>query len=109
MGCLFIFLRVISTSGSDGCVYETFGISKHFLVKLQVLLTRAVSFDKPLTAKCFIHDVTSSASVYLHNCPNLSFLLIGFVAIISIKIRPLCFQVLNIGFQIAFYFVEDSW
>src|SRR5690554_3680371 len=42
---------------SDGYVYETFGISKHFLVKLQVLLIRAETFDNALTAKCFIYDV----------------------------------------------------
>ena len=42
---------------SDGYVYETFGISKHIPVKLQLLLIRAETFDKPLTAKCFIYDV----------------------------------------------------
>ena len=41
----------------NGYVYETFGISKHFPVKLQVLLIRAERFDNPLTAKCFIYDV----------------------------------------------------
>ena len=41
----------------SGCVYETFGISKRFPVKLQLLLIRAETLDKPLTAKCFIHDV----------------------------------------------------
>lgn len=43
-----------------GCVYETFGISKHFPVKLQVLLIRAETLDIPLTAKCFIYDVVCS-------------------------------------------------
>jgi hypothetical protein len=43
--------------GYNGYVYETFGISKHFPVKLQVLLIRAEMFDNPLTAKCFIYDV----------------------------------------------------
>jgi hypothetical protein len=38
----------------NGYVYETFGISKHFPVKLQVLLIRAETLDNPLTAKCFI-------------------------------------------------------
>jgi len=42
---------------ANGCVYETFGISKRFLIKLQLLLIRAETLDKPLTAKCFIHDV----------------------------------------------------
>ena len=41
----------------NGCVYETFGISKRFPIKLQLLLIRAVPLDKPLTAKCFIHVV----------------------------------------------------
>ena len=41
----------------NGYVYETFGISKHFPVKLQVLLIRAEMLDNALTAKCFIHDV----------------------------------------------------
>lgn len=41
----------------NGCVYETFGISKLFPIKLQLLLIRAVPLDKPLTAKCFIHVV----------------------------------------------------
>jgi len=41
----------------NGYVYETFGISKRFPVKLQLLLIRAKTLDKPLTAKCFIYDV----------------------------------------------------
>ena len=41
----------------NGCVYETFGISKRLPIKLQLLLIRAETLDKPLTAKCFIHDV----------------------------------------------------
>src|SRR5690554_7984263 len=41
-------------------VYETFGISKHFLVKLQGLLIRAKTLDNSLTAKCFIYDVVHS-------------------------------------------------
>jgi hypothetical protein len=41
----------------NGYVYETFGISKRFTVKLQVVLIRTETLDKPLTAKCFIHDV----------------------------------------------------
>jgi len=43
----------------NGHVYETFGISKHFPVKLQVLLIGADTLDNPLTAKCFIYDVAS--------------------------------------------------
>ena len=42
----------------NGYVYETFGISKRFAIKLQLLLIRAKTLDKPLIAKCFIHDVT---------------------------------------------------
>ena len=41
----------------NGYVYETFGISKLFPIKLQVLLIRAKTLDNPLTAKCFIYDV----------------------------------------------------
>ena len=41
----------------NGYVYETFGISKQFPVKLQLLLIRAGTLRKTLTAKCFIHDV----------------------------------------------------
>lgn len=48
--CLF-------TLGGNGYLYETFGISKHFPVKLQALLIRAETLDNPLTAKCFIYDV----------------------------------------------------
>src|SRR5574344_1743151 len=47
----------LSTMRHNGCVYETFGISKHLSVKLQVLLIRAETLDNPLTAKCFIYDV----------------------------------------------------
>jgi len=43
--------------GANGYVYETFGISKRFPVKLQLLLIRAEMPDNPLTAKCFIYDV----------------------------------------------------
>ena len=42
---------------ANGYVYETFGISKHLPVKLQVLLIRAEILDNTLTAKCFIYDV----------------------------------------------------
>jgi len=45
-------------------VYETFGISKHFPIKLQLLLTRAKMLNKPLIAKCFIHVVVLSAFCY---------------------------------------------
>jgi hypothetical protein len=46
------------------CVYETFGISKHFPVKLQLLLIRAVPLDNALTAKCFIHVVSRSVFIF---------------------------------------------
>ena len=42
---------------ANGYVYETFGISKRFPGKLQVLLIRAEIFDNTLIAKCFIYDV----------------------------------------------------
>ncbi len=41
----------------NGWIYKKFGISKHFPVKLQVLLIRAEMLDNQLTAKCFIYDV----------------------------------------------------
>ena len=47
---------------ANGYVYETFGISKHLPVKLQVLLIRAETLDNQLTAKCFIYDVVASFS-----------------------------------------------
>jgi len=48
----------------NGCVYETFGISKRKSIKLQLLLIRAETLDKPLTAKCFIHVVVHWCSVF---------------------------------------------
>ena len=51
----------VFTLAYNGYVYETFGISKHFPVKLQVLLIRAETLDKPLTVKCFIYDVSNWA------------------------------------------------
>jgi hypothetical protein len=56
---------------ANGYVYETFGISKHFPVKLQVLLIRAEKLDNPMTAKCFIYDVTAWCSVF-QSCKPLS-------------------------------------
>ena len=50
--------------GYNGCVYETFGISKRFPIKLQLLLIRAETLDKPLTAKCFIYVVVHWCSVF---------------------------------------------
>jgi hypothetical protein len=41
----------------NGYVYETFGTSKRFPVKIQKILIRAEMLDKPLAAKCFIYDV----------------------------------------------------
>src|SRR5690554_3921302 len=54
--CLTVML-VSFTMPANGHVYETFGISKHFPVKLQELSIRAETLDNPLTAKCFIYDV----------------------------------------------------
>ena len=53
----FCRLFCLFTMNANGYVYETFGISKHIPVKLQLLLIRAETFDNPLTAKCFIYDV----------------------------------------------------
>jgi len=74
--CLFL------TLGGNGYVYETFGISKHFLVKLQVLLIRAKTFDNPLTAKCFIYDVMRRISI----SSNFSPFIIFFYKIYKIRI-----------------------
>jgi len=52
--CFFFFALA-----HNGYVYETFGISKHFSVKLQVLLIRAEMLNNPLTAKCFIYNVSN--------------------------------------------------
>jgi|GEM_PF-2764063 len=49
----------------NGCVYETFGISKHCPIKLQVLLIRAETLDNTLTAKCFIYDVSISVVIVI--------------------------------------------
>ena len=59
--CRCLFFRL----ACNGYVYETFGISKHFPVKLQVLLIRAEMLDNPLTAKCFIYDVVCCPSFIL--------------------------------------------
>ena len=53
----------LSKLAPNGYVYETFGISKHFPVKLQELLIRAEMLDNPLTAKCFIYDVGGSCFI----------------------------------------------
>ena len=42
---------------ANGHVYETFGISKHFPVKLQLHLIRTKMLDNTLTAKYFMYDV----------------------------------------------------
>ena len=57
-----LFFRLVG----NGCVYETFGISEHCPVKLQPLLIRAVPFDNPLTAKCFIHVVCAQHELRAH-------------------------------------------
>ena len=44
--------------------YETFGISKLFPIKLQVVLIRAKTLDNSLTAKCFIYDVCALNGKY---------------------------------------------
>ncbi len=49
---------------ANGCVYETFGITKRLPIKLQLFLIRAETLDKPLTAKCFIHVVSRSVFIF---------------------------------------------
>jgi hypothetical protein len=73
----FFLVRSHFNMFGNGCVYETFGISKRFPIKLQLLLIRAVLLDKPLTAKCFIHVVSRSVFIFL------SFLSISFCSIMS--------------------------
>ena len=41
----------------------SFGDSKHFPVKLQIIMIRARTLVNPLPAKCFIYDVTAWCSV----------------------------------------------
>jgi hypothetical protein len=55
----YYFGSVVSlfTLGGNVYVYETFGISEHFPVKLQLLLMRVETLDNPLAAKCFIYGV----------------------------------------------------
>jgi len=66
-----VFIIVLSlpkdskTIADNGLVYETFGISKRFPIKLQIPLIRAELLDKPLSAKCFIHVVVASNLIYL--------------------------------------------
>lgn len=55
-----MFCYLLFNITHNGCVYETFGISKRFPIKLQLLLKRAETLNNPLTAKCFIHDVGGS-------------------------------------------------
>ena len=62
----------------NGHMYETFGISKHFPVKLQLLLIRAEMLDNPLTARCFIYDVVGRYFLKIaFSCP---FILSGILA-----------------------------
>ncbi len=51
---MLVFVKITG----NGYLYETFGISMYFPVNLQVLLIRAIPLNNPLTAKCFIYDVT---------------------------------------------------
>ena len=62
--CLLVVCKVARRVAGNGRVYETFGISKRFPIKLQLLLIRAETLDKPLTAKCFIHVVSRSVFIF---------------------------------------------
>lgn len=61
---IFLCVSCSSRVSPNGYVYETFGTSKHFPVKLQALLTRVEMLDNALTAKCFIYDVVRSAFIF---------------------------------------------
>jgi len=56
----FLIRNFFLIINGNGYVYETFGISKQFPIKLQLRLIRAEMLDKLLTAKCFIHVVSRS-------------------------------------------------
>ena len=62
--CLFHSIVSFLKLAHNGCVYETFGITKRFPIKLRLLLIRVETLDKPLTAKCFIHVVVHWCSVF---------------------------------------------
>jgi hypothetical protein len=76
----FWFLLFFHQVATNVCVYETFGISKHFPIKLQLLLIRAETLDKPLSAKCFIHVVVCSL-LFIYCC-----LIINYIFNLPIKI-----------------------
>ena len=69
--CLLVVCKVARRVAGNGRVYETFGISKRFPIKLQLLLIRAETLDKPLIAKCFIHVVRHWRLFFLSNIINL--------------------------------------
>ncbi len=79
--CFYAFVRVLApnfrlipdfprqpflTISYNGYVYETFGISKRFLVNLQLLIIQAETLDNLLTAKCFIYDVVRWPLLFLN-------------------------------------------
>ena len=85
-GLFFIFLCrcLVLRLGGKGYVYETFGISKRFPVKLQQLLIRAEMLDKPLTVKCvftMLGAVFLSSNYHL----NLKYRILILFSLISIK------------------------
>ena len=78
-----------------GHVYETFGISKHFPVKLQVPLIRAKTLDNPLTAKCFIYAVTCWPSFFRVD-----------VSLVNIEFPCHCLLFLSGCVSVYFYFFK---
>ena len=67
------FTTLLSSLNANGYVYETFGISKHIRIKLQLLLIRAGTFDNPLTAKCFIYDVMPRNLSFFNHLTQITF------------------------------------
>src|SRR5690554_8023268 len=70
----------------NGYVYETFGISKHFPVKLQLLLIRAEKLDNTLTAKCFIYDVGCCPLLFKINNSYFNLIITVFSGILNLFI-----------------------
>ena len=95
---------------NNGCVYETFGISKHFPVKLPQLLIRGGTLDNPLTAKCFIYDVTGWASCLfvMVQFPKSTIELVGYFVLVALRCILLLRNTLrHYSFALAFSLLAE--
>ena len=61
MSCLWVGFFTLS---DNGCVYETFGISKRFHIKLQLLLIRAVPLEYALHRQLTMPRVSLSLFIF---------------------------------------------